>query len=282
MSESKILCIDDTPEEVIGKNRNATLEKILKDIYKSTPYKVIFKTDGKKGVETARDESIKLVLLDIVFNGQRNQGDVIAKELQTVRPELKVIVLTRLDEKGRKISFGHKPNIVHYVVKRELPLIQERLKNLSCAIIEDYENKGWHLEYDGRETIILSKGKESYGINIPITAKQAIMDCIPLPNRPVNVNLPSDQLNKAHNMINKNVLEKTDWHTWGILTREGCAKGQLKLSIGKVVPFLTSGATPKDHYVTQSQFEKFKKEMESLKKDVLAKLEEISKTKGGL
>jgi len=181
-----------------------------------------------------------------------------------------VIVLTRFTETGKKISFGHKRNVVHYVIKEEIasPDIQNKVKNLSHAIIEDYENKGWQLEYDSPETINLYNGKESYGINIPITAQGAIADCIKSPNRPVSLS-ESYNLHRIHNMINNNVREGTGWKTRGILTREGCAKGQLKLMIGSVISS-QAHQTPKDHYVTQSQFEMFMKEIN----DRLSKIEE--------
>jgi len=249
----KILCIDDEPDA--PKIANKTLRQILHDIYNTSPYEVIFETNGDKGIEIAgSDKETKLVLLDVEFKKQKKQGDMIAKELLKVRPELKVIVLTRFTETGKKISFGHKRNVVHYVIKEETasPDIQNKVKNLSHAIIEDYENKGWQLEYDSPETITLYNGKESYGINIPITAQEALGNCIQSPNSPVSLS-DSYNLNKAHNMINNNVREGTGWKTWGILTREGCAKGQLKLVVG-----------------TQSQFEMFMKEIN----DRLSKIEE--------
>jgi len=70
-------------------------------------------------------------------------------------------------------------------------------------------------------------------------------------------------------MINNNVREGAGWKTWGILTREGCAKGQLKLMIGSVISS-PAHQTPKDPYVTQSQFEMFMKEIN----DRLSKIEE--------
>lgn len=254
----KILCIDDEPDA--PKIANKTLRQILYDIYNTSPYEVIFETDGDKGIEIAgSDKETMLVLLDVEFKKQKKQGDMIAKELLKIRPELKVIVLTRFTETGKKISFGHKRNVVHYVIKEGIASldIQNKVKNLSHAIIEDYENKGWQLEYDSPETINLYNGKESYGINIPITAQEALGDCIHSPNSPVSLS-DSFNLNKAHNMINNNVREGTGWKTWGILTREGCAKGQLKLVVGSVVSS-PAHQIPKDPYVTQSQFEIFMK-----------------------
>ena len=265
---SKILCIDDEPDA--PKIANKTLKQILHDIYNTSPYDVIFETNGDKGIEIAgSDKDIKLVLLDVEFKKQKKQGDMIAKELLKVRPELKVIVLTRFTETGKKISFGHMRNKVHYVVKEETASldIQNKVKNLSHAIIEDYENKDWQLEYNSPETITLYRGVESYGINIPITAQGAIADCIKSPNRPVSLS-ESFNLHRIHNMINKNLREGTDWRTWGILTREGCAKGQLKLMIGSVISS-SAHQTPKDPYVTQSQFEMFMKGIN----DRLAKIE---------
>ena len=267
---SNILCIDDEPDA--PKIANKTLRQILHDIYDTSTYDVIFQTDGDKGIEIAgSDKETKLVLLDVEFKKQKKQGDMIAKELLKVRPELKVIVLTRFTETGKKISFGHKRNVVHYVIKEETASldIQNKVKNLSRAIIEDYENKGWQLEYDSPETITLYNGKESYGINVPITAQGAIADCIKSPNRPVSLS-ESFNLNKVHNMINNNVREGTGWKTWGIITREGCAKGQLKLVVGSVASS-PAHQTPKEPYVTQSQFEMFMKGIN----DRLGKIERV-------
>jgi len=287
---TKILCIDDTPDQKI-KGSDKSLRQIVEKIYRPSSYEVIFETDGEKGIRLAReDNSIKLVLLDIEFTRQKKQGDEIAKDLLKVRRELKVIVLTKIvpsaKGKGRgiKISLGSKKNIIHYVVKMALssPDIQEKLKNLSYAIINDYTNKNWTIRYDDIGVINLTNKqiKREYEINIPSTSEPAILECMKSPNKPIS--LPTTygkNLNRVHNNINETVREKTDWNTWGILTKEGCAKGQLKLLIGSVVPLPTSGTPKKDPYVTQSQFERFLKEHEKFKKEVLFKLEELSKTK---
>ncbi|MFH1963799.1 MAG: hypothetical protein ABIJ30_13180 [bacterium] len=85
------------------------------------------------------------------------------------------------------------------------------------------------------------------------------------PNQPVLVQMESlttANLNKVHNIINTNVLEGTNWNTWGVLTKEGCAKGQLKLVIGSIAD-ISSPSIYKDPYLSQSQFNKFKEDIES-------------------
>lgn len=259
---AKILCLDDTPNSPeIG---NKTLKEVLDEIYQSTPYEVIYETHGEKGVETANaDKDIRLVLLDIEFVRQKKQGDEIAKDLRKVRPDLKVIVLTRQTDTGHKISLGWKRNVVHYVVKKHIhmPDIQRRMRSLSRAVIEDPQNREWRLEYDGAETVTLIKGADSYGINLPITGKQAIIDSINAPNKSVPISLASDQLNKARNSINNNVREGTDWKMWGILSKEDCAKGQLRLVIGASELRLPAPAV-QDGYVSKSYFDDFKNEVE--------------------
>lgn len=267
MAKTKILCIDDTPDQIIDTSANTTLKQILEGIYKSSPYEVVFETFGEKGIDAAKkDKDIKLVLLDIEFTQQKQQGDVIAKELLKASPELKIVVLTRQTETGKKISFGHKRNVVHYVIKKEIssPDIQEKIKNLSRAIIEDYNNKNWKLEYDGAGVIkLISKNGKAYGINIPSMSEAGILECMKSPNNPVSVptGLTNADLNKVHNTVNNNIREGTDWNTWGLLTKEGCAKGQLKLVIGSVGA-LSASPTLKDPYILQSQFQKFKKDIE--------------------
>ncbi|MBW2740904.1 MAG: hypothetical protein JRE64_19125 [Deltaproteobacteria bacterium] len=79
----KILCIDDEPDA--PKIANRTLRQILHDIYNTSPYDVIFETNGDKGIEIAgSDKENRLVLLDVEFKKQKKQGDLIAKELLKV------------------------------------------------------------------------------------------------------------------------------------------------------------------------------------------------------
>ncbi|MEK7846335.1 MAG: response regulator, partial [Nitrospinota bacterium] len=101
MAKTKILCIDDTPDQIIDTSVNTTLKQILEGIYKLTPYEVVFETLGEEGIDAAKkDNNIKLVLLDIEFTRQKKQGDEIAKDLIKNRPELKVIVLSRDSRTG--------------------------------------------------------------------------------------------------------------------------------------------------------------------------------------
>ena len=80
------------------------------------------------------------------------------------------------------------------------------------------------------------------------------------PNKPVPLSGLSS-VNKAHNMVNNNVREGTDWKMWCIFANEGCAKGQLKLVIGSITMPSTSKASKDISYVTSSQFDEFKKEL---------------------
>jgi len=272
----KILCIDDIPEEELIPGKS--LQEIIKDIFAETSYKVIFKKTSEEGVKTASDDSdIKLVLLDIRFK-DKIEGPEIADKLLAKAPYAKIIVLTSLDDKGKKISFGWKPNVVHYVLKKELSNAQvlQKLRNLSKAIIEDYENKRWGIEYLASGTINLTNKstRKTYGIDIPSSMDSVMKLAITSPNKPVINPGGSTQgskneasLNKVLNTINTKVLEGTDWNTWGILTREGCAKGQLKLVVGSVMPLHTS-RTPEDPYVTQSRFERFMRDVEERLKKI--------------
>lgn len=272
MSKIKILCIDDTPDEILDTSSKASLKSILQSIYKSPSYEVVFETDGERGIEIVKKDNIKLVLLDVEFKRQNKQGNEIAKELLKSRPQIKIIVLTRISTKGTKISFGHKLNIAHYVIKKQLSSndIQDKLKNLSQAIIKDYGNKNWKIEYIDTGTINLTNNEteEIYGIDIPTTAEPAILECMKSPNQPVALpDTYGKNLHRVHKNINDKVRDGTDWRTWGLLTKEGCAKGQLKLVIGSIVP-LTTSRTPKDPYITQSQFEKFKRDVEERLKEI--------------
>jgi CheY-like chemotaxis protein len=265
---TKILCIDDTPEEILSDGES--LKEIILDIFRDTPYEVSFKKSGVEGIKTAeKDNEISLVLLDVEFN-KKVEGPEIADKLRDRAPHAKVIVLTRLDDKGKKISFGSKENVVHYILKKELAYlrIQQRLKNLSMAIIEDYENRNWEIEYPAAGTINLmnKSSRMTYGIDIPSSMDSFMKLAIASPNRPViNPGGSTQQqsradasLNKLLNTINTKVLEETDWNTWGILSREKCGKGQLKLVVGSLLSETRSCGT----YVLMSDFEEFKKNLQ--------------------
>lgn len=281
MAKKKILCIDDTPEapEIDGK----TLKDTLKNIYDSSHYQVIFETDGERGIETVKnDHDIKLILLDVEFKRQKKQGDRIADELLNVNTGIKIIVLTRKDVRGKKISFGSKDNVVHYVLKKELSnqRIQKCLKNLTIAVIEDYYNKTWQLEYrEGSRGDVLCLRLEDYPINtftINISDEYlpAIRECIQNPNEPVDIScrVAGKKQNRILNLVNSQVRNITDWNIWGILTREGCARAHIRLLIGTVILARPTfeGDIP---YVTRREFNNFRDEINSKLDELKNRLE---------
>ncbi|MBF0556971.1 MAG: response regulator, partial [Nitrospirae bacterium] len=150
----RILCIDDVPLEKIG---TLTLEKTLKSMFNGK-YDVLFEKNPQKAYEIVKtDASIRLIFLDIDFNGDP-LGPQIAEILKSINPELKVIVLTSINRHGEKIRFGKKSNVKKYVIKRELQdeKIKMRVVNLSTALIEDPDNTHWSIYVDDEnETITL-------------------------------------------------------------------------------------------------------------------------------
>jgi CheY-like chemotaxis protein len=274
----KILCIDDMPDEEIMPT-SLSLRDILSGVYSDTPYQLIFKKIGKEGVKAAADDAeVRLVLLDIRFDG-KPEGPEIADDLKNAAPDTKIIVLTSVDEKGKKISFGWKPNVVHYMLKKDFSNTQvlQKLLNLSKAVIEDYGNKCWTIEYPAAGTINLTNHstQKTYGIDIPTSMDSVVKLVIASPNKPViNPGGSTQQqsktdasLNKVLNTINTKVLEGTDWNTWGILSRENCGKGQLKL----VMAHPSTRSVASSPYLLRSDFEGFKM-------DVLSKLTLIEQT----
>lgn len=285
MAKKKILCIDDTPEapEIDGK----TLKDTLKNIYDSSHYQVIFETDGERGIETVKnDHDIKLILLDVEFKRQKKQGDRIADELLNVNTGIKIIVLTRKDIRGKKISFGSKDNVVHYVLKKELSnqRIQKCLKNLTIAVIEDYYNKTWQLEYregSGGDVLCLRNTNRledypinTFTINISDEYLPAIRECIQNPNEPVDIScrVAGKKQNRILNLVNSQVRNITDWNIWGILTREGCARAHIRLLIGTVILARPTfeGDIP---YVTRREFNNFRDEINSKLDELKNRLE---------
>ncbi len=259
----KVLCIDDTPNERIPPETENTLRGRLTDIFHEQ-YDIIFEENPDQAIAICEKYGdIKLILLDVEFPGPYKQGPEIADILSKVAPSTRIIVLTRIDERGNKIKFGWKRNVVQYIVKKTIskPEMQYRLLNLAKAIIEDYENSNWQIERSGPETMNITRGNESFGFDIPLTLKDAFIECLIYPNRPVTLS-DAYNLNKVHNSINDIVREKTDWCTWGILTKEGCAKGQLKLLVGSVVSGEERESDTNKNFLNRKEFDEFKNDVE--------------------
>ncbi len=275
MGSKKVLCIDDTPEEILSSGM--TLKQALEKTFRVTGYRVLFKKTPEEGVQTAlEDRSVSLVFLDIIFEG-RAEGSRIADEIYRDRPDLKVLVLTRVDERGKKISFGWKPNVVHYVVKNELSSegFLEKLRSLSVAIIEDYTNRRWELSYNNSAlTLRHTLTGFTCGVDIPPSMTEAIRRAIANPDAIIDNPGSSTQggtlyasLNKLINTINSKVLEATNWQTWGILTREGCAKGQFKLLVG------SARGEEETVVLTREEYNSLLRKIETLERE-LARLKE--------
>lgn len=261
-----ILCIDDRPDGKITLNQS--LREILQNIF-SSRYKLDFATTWNEARDILSEDPekpVSLVLLDIEFENQEVQGSEIADLIKKINQELRIIVLTRKDNQGNKVRFKRKQNVIKYFVKQQLSDENNRLNlfNLAKAIIYDYKNEGWKLSWNPNEkTMTLSAGCIPIPVCIDVSNteyQEVIQKCLKSPNTPVGPF--GDQVLKDVNYdINKWVREKTEWRTWGILTKEGCAKGQLKLLIGSIVQ-PSAFMAPKESFVSHSEFEKFKKDIE--------------------
>lgn len=302
MEKGKILCIDDNPEEII-ESSDMALDKTLKDIFKGSRYKIIFAPDGKAGLAAVnKDKSIKLVLLDIKFPESQTepgmQGPEIADKLNIIDPQVKIIVLTNLNDTGKKRSFGWKPNVVGYVIKREISDKSNSLliKNLAEGVIEDPLNKRWILSLDtDKRKAKLSKDEFTMSFSIPRSERQWLLleACANNPNKPVaSFDIEgytqleaqyNEYVNREVYNINKRVMEKTQWRTWGILDTRSDEQSSAKLVIGDVKidneEITNYKRHKKDKYVTHEEFMKFIEGFEKFKKEVFIKLEDFNKNK---
>lgn len=286
MIKGKILCIDDDPDELI-ETSHKSLTDTVSDIFED--YEVFFETTGQAGLERVeKDQDIKLILLDIEFAGQEMQGSEIADNLHKINPHLKIIVLTKFEDTGQKRRFGWKPNVVGYIVKKDIsdPGNRKLLSNLAEGIIEDPDNRKWEISLDtDLKKVTVSQGKKSYSFSIPRSERKWLLleACANNPNEWINsydiegftqleAQYP-EYVNKEVYDINKTVIKKTDWRTWGILDTSREAPGSAKLVIGNVKIDKEDTATykrPAKQFITAVEFEKYKKHVESR----LRKLEE--------
>jgi len=248
--KKKILCIDDIPQEMIGE---ITLEQTMSTMFKGK-YDVLFETNPKNAYELVKDDSsVRLVFLDIDFNGVP-LGPEIADVLRTIRPDLKIVVLTSINRHGEKIRFGKKINVGKYVTKKELceDMIKMRVINLAESLIEDPHNLNWTIIIDDEnETITLENIKKKFRktFNMPSKgrqkAKALLYSCAAKPNICVKsiemegfidvaCNSTDRYVNEVVYETNAAVREATDWRTWGILDSLSCGTNEVKLVVGGI------------------------------------------------
>ena len=254
----KILCIDDIPQERIG---DLSLEDTLRTMFMGK-YDLIFETNPKQAYELVKkDQTIGLVFLDIDFNGVP-LGPEIADVLRSIRPDLKVIVLTSINRHGEKIRFGKKINVGKYVTKKELreDLIKIRVANLAEAFIEDPFNVNWTIGIDDEnETITLENTKKAFKktFNMPSKARQKaialLYSCAAKPNVCIKsiemdgfIDIANNSTDRYVNEVvyetNATVREATEWMTWGILDSLSCGTNEVKLVVGGVSSAVQSEA----------------------------------------
>lgn len=280
VNKGNILCIDDIPEDEI-ETSGKSLTDTINDIFNGFPYKIIFSTSGIEGLEIVNNnKDIKLVLLDIQFDGQEMQGSAIADNLFIINPKLKIIVLTKLEGTGERRRFGWKPNVVGYIIKKDIanPGNRKLLRNLSEAVIDDPENKKWILYLDtDKKKVTLVKENERSEFSIPRSQRKWLLleACSNNPNKCISsfdiedfIKLEAqypNYVNKEVSQINETVLKKTGWRTWGILDTNCPEQSSVKLIVGKVEIDKEKIPTYKksiNKIITMTQFEDYKKVVE--------------------
>lgn len=289
MSKGTILCIDDMPNLIVESSKQS-LQESVRDIFSEFPYDVIFQTTGEKGlcyVEKNKG-AVKLVLLDINFEGtgQKMQGSEIADKLMLINPYLKIIILTSIEDTGKKRSFGWKANVAGYIVKKDIADAGniQLLRNLSKSLIEDPDNKRWilHLDTDNKK-VTLQSDAERYSFSIPRSPRKWLLleACANNPNECVGsfdiegfIDLEAqypEYVNKEVSGINEIVIKKTGWRLWGILSTDCDTKSSAKLVIGDVK--IDESETPsykrlEKPYVTRAYFEDYRKQIEERLKNL--------------
>ncbi len=226
-----ILCVDDHYDEAYGEASKQTLEQKLREIYSSTKNKydlVFVKTLAKYNdiINKDTENRVALVLLDheLNFNKGRIQGPWIAKDLYKAkdRKDIRIIGLTVV---GRKEStFGAQPNVVEFVSKDELDKKSDYLRNISEAIIEDYDNEKWRVYWSlGVTLLTLQRGKERYECTSVGggAASQVLTWCLRTPNEWSGPFWSKSICGRATDDINSAVRKATDGRVWGLITGEG-------------------------------------------------------------
>jgi len=220
----KILCIDDKPATTIG---NKPMNQHLVDMFDE-----LIKTDP----------DIDVILLDIMFDGIP-LGAEIADTVNDLRPDIKVVVLTSLDEKGKKISLGQRKNVWCYFVKNDMAehTGSSHLFRIVRGLVEDPFNKNWQIDFVPEDSSLTLIHRE-YELEIPLTVKNkdqlnTIDACLLNRGQCIDEAEIADKttgysLSKVVKAINDRVIEHSGYRTWGILNSKNCANKAVKILIG--------------------------------------------------
>ena len=104
-SSGLILVIDD----------NSLVCEVLRHLLEGQGFTVLTSTDGATGVTLFRKhaEEVRAVLLDLIMPGM--SGQEVLRAIQTIRPEVRVLLLTGLPEAEAKTQAGR--TVAGYVQK---------------------------------------------------------------------------------------------------------------------------------------------------------------------
>lgn len=271
--EKKILCIDDQYDgEKYGKpsekNPDNSLGGWLHHIF-GNEYSLLLEKEPEKAYELIKtDENIEVVLLDIEFDGDP-LGRVIAKNILDLRPDIKIVVLTTVDERGRRISLNQLKNIWYYFIKADLAtdIGSDHLYGIVRGLLEDPYNEKWEVDFAPEDKRITIRHNE-YGVEEHMTFKNddqlntigtclldigKCVDIVEIPEKSDNYGL-----SRVVNAVNDRIIRASGYRTWGILNSRICAKGAVKIFLG---------SSPKNEQVDYSP--SVLEEVEALKKYII-------------
>jgi len=243
--QKSILCVDDGLKNYFAAPAEGTLQSKLERIYCDTGYKLVFADTYEafnEAISRDKDNSIALAILDYELNfGARKDihAPKIVGELETARPDIRIIFLTtRLDrkahikvnglkktEEGKRKETGHISKKVDYVAKQDLAEKAGYLRNISRAIIDDYNNDALDVLWEPEQgALTLSRKKdganEEYTFPIGQSFSQVITWCLRRPGKWAGPFWSKNIIGKATEAINNAIRTKTKGSIWGILDTE--------------------------------------------------------------
>lgn len=117
----------------------------LKDNLEYEGYSVLTETDGRKGLEKAREKNADLLLLDIMLPGIN--GYEICRKLKREKPKLPIIMITARGSEMDKVS-GLDTGADDYVTKPfSIPELMARIRAVFRRFTSPEKNTPDHLEF---------------------------------------------------------------------------------------------------------------------------------------
>lgn len=241
-----VMCVEDRPNDWFADPAEGILKEKLGSIYEGK-YDVEFADswDAYNRLLNGKNaKHIALVLLDYELNfGERKDMHApdIVDDLLVRRPDLRIICLTnkiakpivikgkKKTEEGKRKEMGQQDKEVEFIYKSKLSAQARYLRNISEAIIEDYENNRLDVLWEPIQgSLTLSRGKDNCSVHVGKSFEEVLTWSLRVSNKFAGPFWSKGIVGKTKEAVNRIIRKQSNGHFWGIFTTEDAPTRCLK------------------------------------------------------